>query len=130
MILTGIRRGIVSPCRSTPLYSATKSFDNRLGRSALLSRAHRDAGVDVLALLEPGSTESEFHAVAGELPHAGEPAADVVAVALAALGHQPSVISGAFNWLRANAAFRLLPRSWLALIARRVMEAQTPPESR
>ena len=35
----------------------------------------------------------------------------VVGVALNALGDQPSVISGWFNWLRANAAVRLMPRS-------------------
>ena len=42
--------------------------------------------------------------IAGELPHAGEPPEQVVATALDALGRQPSVISGWFNWLRANAA--------------------------
>lgn len=105
------------------LYSATKTFDNLLAEG--LWAELRGTGVDVLALL-PGPTESEFMEVAGEIPHAGEPADRVVQVALDALGHQPSVISGWFNWLRANAAFRLLPRSWVALIAKAVVEKQTP----
>ena len=46
--------------------------------------------------------------------------------ALRALGRQPSVVSGVSNWLRANAAFRLLPRSVLSLVAKDVMEKQTP----
>lgn len=122
--------GSVAGCQPLPLhalYSATKSFDNLLGEA--LWAELQGSGVDVLSLL-PGSTESEFHAVAGELPHAGEPPEKVVEVALAALGHKPSVISGAFNWLRANAAFRLLPRSALALIARSVVAAQTPEKLR
>ncbi len=109
------------------LYSATKVFDNFLAEG--LWGELQGTGVDVLAL-QPGSTETEFMEVAGEIPHAGEPADRVVAVALDALGRQPSVISGWFNWLRANAAFRLLPRSWLALIAKGVMEKQTPEEMR
>jgi len=118
--------GSVAGCQPLPLhalYSATKSFDNLLGEA--LWGELQGSGVDVLSLL-PGSTESEFHGVAGELPHAGEPAEKVVEVALSALGYKPSAISGAFNWLRANAALRLLPRSVLALIAGRVVAAQTP----
>ena len=59
-------------------------------------------------------------AVAGETAHEGEPPAQVVGVALNALGGQPSVISGWFNWLRAN-TIRLVPRSLTAVIAGRVM---------
>jgi len=109
------------------VYSATKAFDRFFGES--LWGELRGTGVDVLAL-EPGSTTSEFHDVAGELAHAGAPAQDVVQTALDALGQQPSVIHGWFDWLRANAAARLLPRSWQALIARNVIESQTPPTLR
>lgn len=109
------------------VYAATKAFDLLFGEA--LSVELRDRGVDVL-VLEPGSTESEFHDVAGELSHAGEPAAQVVAVALDALGRQPSVVSGWWNWLRANLAARLLPRSALAYIARDVTRGQTPAEMR
>jgi short-subunit dehydrogenase len=113
--------GSVSGSQPLPLhalYSATKAFDNFLGE-ALWGELH-GSGVDVLALL-PGSTETEFAASADELPHAGARAADVVADALAALGQQPSVTSGWFNWARANAGMRLLPRSLLALAAKRVI---------
>jgi len=85
--------------------------------------------VDVL-VLEPGPTESEFQVVAGELAHAGEPADKVVRVALRALGQQPSVVSGVLNWLRANAAARLAPRSLLTLAAKDVMARQTPESMR
>jgi hypothetical protein len=53
-----------------------------------------------------------------------------VRVALRALGRQPSVVSGGYDWLRANVAGRLLPRSLLALAAKQVMERQTPESMR
>jgi short-subunit dehydrogenase len=109
------------------VYGATKGFDRLFGES--LWAELRGTGVDAL-VIEPGSTTSEFHEVAGELAHAGAPAADVVRTALDALGQQPSVIHGWFNWVRAVAAARLLPRSWQALIAKDVVERQTPPEMR
>lgn len=108
------------------LYSATKAFDRFLGEG--LWAELQGTGVDVL-VLEPGPTETEFQVVAGEAAHAGEPPADVVKVALEALGRQPSVISGWFNWLRANTP-RLAPRSLTALIAGEVMAKWTPPEMR
>ncbi|MEN8185419.1 MAG: SDR family NAD(P)-dependent oxidoreductase [Myxococcota bacterium] len=105
------------------VYGATKAFDRLFGES--LWGELRGSGVDAL-VLEPGSTTSEFHQVAGELPHAGAPAADVVRTALDALGQQPSVIHGWGNWIRAVLAARLLPRSWQALVAKGVIERQTP----
>jgi len=122
--------GSVAGRQPVPLhavYAATKAFDLLFGE-ALWSEL-RGRGIDVL-VVEPGSTESEFHEVAGELPHAMEPAADVVATALAALGQQPSVISGWFNWLRAHLGQRLMPHSLIALAAHRVTENYTPPEMR
>ena len=88
------------------------------------------ADLDALCV-EPGPTATEFQAVAGEQVAAnwGEPAENVVAVALSALGRQPSVVSGWFNWARANLS-RFLPRSTTAIIARRVVEGQTPPKLR
>jgi hypothetical protein len=109
------------------LYSATKAFDNGLGEA--LWAELRGSGVDVL-VLEPGSTETEFHDVAGELPHPGESAAKVVRVALRALGRQPSVVSGLSNWLLANAGARFLPRSLLVLAAKSYMQRQTPEAMR
>jgi short-subunit dehydrogenase len=122
--------GSVAGCQPLPLhalYSATKAFDNLLGEA--LWGELRGSGVDVL-VLEPGSTETEFQAAAGEIAHAGEPPDQVVRVALRALGRQPSVVSGVFNWLRANAAVRLAPRSLLALAAKQVMEKLTPESMR
>jgi short-subunit dehydrogenase len=122
--------GSVAGCQPLPLhalYAATKAFDNLLGEA--LWGEMRGSGVDVISLL-PGATESEFQDVAGELPHAGEPAEKVVQVALRALGRQPSVVSGVFNWIRANAAMRLAPRSVLVLSAGKIMEVQTPAELR
>ncbi len=122
--------GSVAGCQPLPLhavYAASKSFDNLLAEG--LWGELRGSGIDVLAL-EPGSTETEFQAVAEELPHAGETAEQVVAVALRALGRQPSVVSGTFNWLRANAAARLAPRPLLTLVAKEVMERQTPEAMR
>jgi hypothetical protein len=109
------------------VYSASKGFDLLLGEA--LWAECRPAGVDVL-VLEPGSTETEFQATAGEIPHAGESAADVVELALRALGGQPSVVSGWFNWARANLVQRLAPRDMAVSIAHRVIEKQTPVEMR
>ena len=122
--------GSVAGCQPLPLhslYAATKSFDNLLGEA--LWAEYRGSGVDCLSLL-PGPTETEFQAIARELPHPGEPPERVVENALAALGRQPSVISGWFNWIRANAASRLVPRSTLALAAKQVFEESVPEDLR
>jgi short-subunit dehydrogenase len=108
------------------VYSATKAFDRFLGES--LWAEMQGTGVDVL-VLEPGATETEFQAVAGELAHDGESPEQVVAVALAALGRQPSVISGWFNWLRAQSA-RFVPDSIVLRLAHQVTSAWTPTEMR
>lgn len=110
------------------VYSATKGFDLLFGEG--LWGELRGTGVDAL-VLEPGATRTEFQAVAGESVGAdyGEPAENVVRVAFDALGRHPSVISGWFNWVRANAT-RLVPRSTAAIIARRVVEGNTPAELR
>ncbi len=104
------------------VYSATKAFDLLFGES--LWGELRGSGIDVL-VIEPGPTETEFQAVAGEIPHPGEPAADVVRVALDALGRQPSVVSGWLNWLRACGT-RIAPRSLVAVLAGQVVARHTP----
>ena len=122
--------GSVAGRQALPLhgvYSATKAFDMLLGES--LAVECRGLGVDVL-VLEPGATQTEFQEMAGEIAHAGESAHQVVRTALDALGRQPAVISGWRNWLRANLATRLLPRSLVSSIARDVMAQQTPPDLR
>ena len=105
------------------VYSATKGFDLLFGEG--LWGELRGTGIDAL-VVEQGPTATEYQAVAGEsvgTDH-GEPAENVVRVALDALGKQPSVISGWFNWVRANAV-RIVPRSTAAIIAKRVIEGQT-----
>lgn len=107
------------------VYAATKAFDQLLGEALFVEQ--REAGIDVL-VLEPGPTATEFQEVAGETAHGGEPPADVVELALAALGRQPSVVSGWFNWLRANAAVRLGSRPVVAYAARQVTAGRVPRE--
>jgi short-subunit dehydrogenase len=109
------------------VYAATKAFDNLLGEALFVEL--REQGIDV-GVIEPGSTETEFQSAAGEIEHAGEAPEDVVALALDTLGRRGTVISGWFNWLRANAAARLLPRQAISAIAHDVVEKQTPPEMR
>ncbi|HUI27234.1 MAG TPA: SDR family oxidoreductase [Candidatus Kryptonia bacterium] len=125
MIVSGSIAGR-QPLPRHALYGATKAFDLLLGEA--LWAELRGTGVDVL-VLEPGPTESEFRDVAGEIREVGEPAANVVALAFERLGQQPSVISGWFNWLRAN-SLRLGPRSIVALMAEQVVMEQTPTEMR
>jgi short-subunit dehydrogenase len=107
------------------VYAASKAFDLFLGDALYVEC--RDAGVDVL-VLEPGSTDTEFQSVAGEIAHGGASPVEVVRIALDALGAQPSVIPGWLDWLRANAAARLAPRRFVAYLARDVVAGQTPPE--
>lgn len=122
--------GSVAGRQGLPLhgvYSATKAFDLLFGES--LAVELEDQGIDVL-VLEPGSTETEFQQVANETPHPGESAAEVVAVALDALGRHHTVVSGWFNWLRATAASRLAPRRLVTSAAEELMAAQTPEHLR
>ena len=125
MIISGSIAGR-QPLPRHALYAATKAFDLVLGEA--LWAELRGTGVDVL-VLEPGPTESEFREVAGETRGIGVPAADVVADAFDALGRQPSVINGWFNWLRANFT-RLAPRSVVTLMAEQVVLKQTPEKMR
>jgi len=106
------------------VYSATKSFDLIFGEA--LWGELRGTGIDAI-VIEPGATQTEFQQVAGEMvgPNHGEPAENVVRVTFDSLGKQPSVVSGWFNWLRAN-TIRLMPRATAVKIARKVVEGQTP----
>ncbi len=109
------------------VYAATKAFDRILGES--LWGELRAANIDV-AVLEPGSTQTEFQAVAGELAHPGDSVEIVARTGLEALGQQPSVLVGWYNWLRANLASRLLTRPVAIHAAHTVMAAQTPEDMR
>jgi short-subunit dehydrogenase len=105
-------------------YAATKSFESLLGEA--LWAELRGSGVDVL-VVEPGTTDTEFQSIAGEVPHRGARPEDVVALALERLGEQPSVAVGWWPWLRGNLGMRLLPRALLALVARDVVTRHLPP---
>src|SRR5260221_4214335 len=100
----GVIVGSVAGRQPLPLhavYSATKGFDLLLGEA--LWGELRGTGIDAI-VIEPGPVATEFQAVAGETvgPDHGEPAENVVRVTFDALGEQPSVIYGWFNYLRAN----------------------------
>ncbi|MDB4433365.1 SDR family NAD(P)-dependent oxidoreductase [bacterium] len=109
------------------VYSATKAFDLLFGESLYVEL--KGSGIDVV-VLEPGSTDTEFQAVAGEIAHGGASPEQVARVGLEALGRQPSVIPGWIDWLRSNAAARLLPRPLVAHVAEGVFAARVPQEKR
>src|ERR1035437_8054845 len=86
--------GSVAGYQPLPLhavYSATKGFDLLFGEG--LWGELRGTGIDAL-VIEPGSTKTEFQAVAGESvgPDHGEPAENVVRVALDA-SDDPSAVA-------------------------------------
>jgi short-subunit dehydrogenase len=121
--------GSVAGYQPLPLhavYSATKSFDLLFGEA--LWGELRGTGIDAI-VLAPGETDTEFHEVAGEQGAKGEPASNVVQVCLEALGRQPSVISGWFNWARAQTS-RVVPRALAVTIAQKVIEGYTPEAMR
>lgn len=109
------------------VYAAAKAFELSLGEA--LWAELRASNIDV-AVLEPGSTESEFHEVAGALAHPGERPEEVARRGLAALGQQPSVIVGWLDWLRINLATRLLTRPIVAQVAYAATAKRTPEDLR
>jgi short-subunit dehydrogenase len=111
-------------CAAT--YSATKAFDLLLGEG--LWAECRGTGVDILVLC-PGATETEFQAVAKELPHPGATPESVVEASVATLGRKPSVVPGVVNSVRAFAV-RLVPRAQAAKLAHRVMQGWLPETMR
>ncbi len=109
------------------VYAATKAFDKLFGEA--LASELQGTGVDVL-VVEPGTVETEFQTVSGQLEHAGATVDDVVDTALEALGRQPSVVVGWMNYLRALLATRVVSKPMLLRIARGVTEKHTPLEKR
>lgn len=126
VLITGSAAGR-QPLPLHAVYAATKAFDSFLGEA--LWAELRASNIDVL-VLEPGSTETEFQDVAGEIPHSGANATEVARRGLMALGEQPSVMTGWYNWVRAQVASRLLTRPISAQVAHSVMKNQTPEELR
>lgn len=97
-------------------YAATKAFDLLFAEG--LAEEMKPHGIRVCALC-PGSTESEFHTVAGQekFKRNAETAEKVVRTGLKALAAGKSyVISGLGNYLGAHGE-RLVPRSFVTKIA-------------
>ncbi|HUL35086.1 MAG TPA: SDR family oxidoreductase [Candidatus Eisenbacteria bacterium] len=98
-------------------YAATKAFDLLFAEG--LAEEMKPHGIRVCALC-PGSTESEFHAVAGQEQFAArnqEPAEKVARTGLQALAAGKScVISGLGNYLGAHSQ-RIVPRRLVTRVA-------------
>jgi short-subunit dehydrogenase len=99
-------------------YAATKAFDLLFAEG--LAEEMKPRGIRVCALC-PGSTQSEFHSVAGQEQFTGkhrkETAEKVARTGLEALAAGKShVISGASNYLGANLQ-RMVPRRTVTRIA-------------
>jgi len=101
-------------------YAATKAFDLLFAEG--LAEEMKPYGIRVCALC-PGSTASEFHAVAGQEQYTSrnpETAEKVARTGLAALAAGKSyVISGFGNYLGAQAQ-RLVPRRLVAQVAAKI----------
>ena len=116
-------------------YAATKAFELIFAEGvAEEMRAH---GVNVCCLC-PGSTETEFHEVAGSPRRTSrrrETAEKVARVGLQALAEgRPVVISGRHNWVNVEAQ-RLVPRRLVTRVAANLFAPRTPrsqdePETR
>lgn len=102
-------------------YSASKAYELFLAEA--LGFELEKHGVDVLALC-PGSTDTEFHAVAGSRPVAAMPVAPVVATAIRDLGKKPVAIPFWHNRLLVY-LLKYTPRRLHTRIAGRVMRRIT-----
>jgi len=106
-------------------YAATKAFDLLFAEG--LAEEMKPYGIRVCALC-PGSTESEFHVVAGQEKFAGkyaqETAEKVARTGLQALAEGKSyIISGAGNYLGAQSQ-RLVPRRTVTRIAAKMFRPE------
>jgi short-subunit dehydrogenase len=98
-------------------YAASKAYELFLAEA--LGFELKKNGVDVLALC-PGSTETEFHAVAGAPSVAAMPVAPVVATAISQLGKKPVAIPYWRNRLLVY-MLKVTPRRLHTYFAGRVM---------
>jgi len=98
-------------------YAASKTYELFLAES--LGYELKKNGVDVLALC-PGSTDTEFHVVAGSRPVAAMSVAPVVDLAIKTLGKKPIAIPGWHNRLLVY-LLKFTPRRLHTFFAGRVM---------
>jgi short-subunit dehydrogenase len=106
------------------VYAATKAFV--LSFSEALWAEYKDRGIRILSL-NPGSTESEFHQVAGMTVSSFpmETAEAVVLNGLKALEEGRSfVISGMSNAILGDVLTRIIPRGQAALLAKQFMQGR------
>jgi len=110
----------VSAYIATPFeasYAASKVYELFLAES--LGYELKKDGVDVLALC-PGSTDTEFHEIAGSSAVAAMPVQPVVELGLKKLGKKPVAIPGWHNRLLVY-TLKLTPRRMQTLLAGRVI---------
>ncbi|MGK9475960.1 SDR family NAD(P)-dependent oxidoreductase [Melioribacter sp. OK-6-Me] len=99
------------------VYSATKSFDLTFGLT-LYSELKKE-GIDIL-VINPGSTKTEFHQVAGSSGGFIQRGADeVVRTAMKSLGKKPTVLDGIINKILATAG-RIIPVKLSLSIAEKI----------
>ncbi len=83
------------PAPYMSVYSATKSFDLTFGLS--LYSELKKQGIDIL-VINPGSTKTEFHQIAGSSGGFFQRRADdVVRTAMKSLGKKPTAVDGIIN---------------------------------
>jgi short-subunit dehydrogenase len=119
IIITGSVAGR-QPLPLHGLYATTKAFDQFLGESLWGSSAAATSTCWCSSLGRPRPSSSRWPVRRARLE-----SRRAVELALDTLGDQPSVVSGWFNYLRANLA-RVFPRSLTALVAERVVRENTP----
>ena len=115
IFVSSVSAYIATPFEST--YAASKVYELFLAES--LGYELKREGIDVLALC-PGSTDTEFHEIAGSRPVAAMPVKPVVALALRKLGRKSVAIPGWHNRLLVY-LLKYTPRALHTLAAGRVM---------
>ncbi len=115
ILVSSVSAFIATPFEAN--YAASKVYELFLAEA--LGYELKKDGVDVLALC-PGSTDTEFHEIAGSQPVAAMAVAPVVSLALRRLGKAPVAIPGWHNRLLVG-LLKLTPRRLHTFFAGRTM---------
>jgi len=111
------------PCPDIAIYDASKAYVMLLGEAMAYELKRKNVKVTVLC---PGATKTEFFDVAGQILNPLVKATMMSAHDTAKCGliglskGKPNIIPGLINKLTAF-SLRFTPRSWMTLLARRVM---------